>query len=232
MAENKGEVQKAYLADDPNLIINDEFIETVSALISNPDSLREKLETINCPVVLLDNNFSVFEANCRFIDMLKYSREEILKLSVWDWDTLFTPEQIKLSAKIVQNTLVSFESIHKRKDGTLIDVEVNGHLFPVDNKVWQICLCRNLEEQKEIESTIQKYQHNLAETQRIAHIGSWELDVETGVFLCSDELKRIWEIPEDWQGNVLDAMKAKTHPDDAEKVVQAFQGSINGGHTL
>lgn len=83
------------------------------------------------------------------------------------------------------------------------------------------------EQQKHTESDLQKFRHNLYETQRIAHIGSWELDVETNIFLCSDEMKRIWGVPLDFDGDILEVMNSKTHPDDSAKLHNTVQNSID-----
>ena len=227
MVNEKDEIQKTARLKDLSLLMSDELMAAIVALIDDPERMREKLESINYGIVLLDEDHAVFEANSQFTDMLGYSHKELLKLHVWDWETCFTPEEIKTAANTVQNARVNFESTHKRKDGTLIAVEINGRSFPIDNKVWQLCLCRNLDDKDTVESDLQKYQHNLHETQRIAHIGSWELNTETGIFLCSDEMKRIWGIPQDWEGDILEVMKTKTHPDDSAKLVRAVQNSIN-----
>ncbi len=68
---------------------------------------------------------------------------------------------------------------------------------------------------------------NLYETQRIAHIGSWEMDLKTGAFMCSDEMKRIWSVRDDQDANILEIMQNKTHPDDRDKLKRAVQRSVN-----
>ena len=77
------------------------------------------------------------------------------------------------------------------------------------------------------DTDLQKFQRNLYETERIAHIGSWELNVNTNVFLCSDEMKRIWGIPLDFKGDVLEVMNSKIHPDDSHKLLHIIQNSID-----
>ena len=45
-------------------------------------------------IVIVNKDAEVVEANRQFANMLGYSMEEIRQLHVWDWDTVFTKEQI------------------------------------------------------------------------------------------------------------------------------------------
>ena len=227
MVINKGEVQKSTRANDAGPLVSDDLLEEIIIHINNPEKISEKLESIHDGIVIIDDDHSVFAANSIFADMLGYSRKELLKLHVWDWETQFSPDEIRQATKTIENVSVNFESKHKRKDGSLITVEINGRSFLKDNKIWQLCLCRDVEAQEYIESDLQKFRHNLYETQRIAHIGSWELDVAMNVFLCSDEMKKIWGVPLDFEGDFLEVMHSKTHPEDFDKLQHIVQNSIN-----
>ncbi|MEX1169859.1 MAG: EAL domain-containing protein [Chloroflexota bacterium] len=55
---------------------------------------------------------------------------------------------------------------------------------------------------------------HLDEAQRIAHIGSWERDIATGVLWWSDESARIMGVEPGTFGGTLDAFLAFVHPDD------------------
>jgi PAS domain S-box-containing protein len=138
----------------------------------------------------------------------------------------FTPEQIKQASNVIQDTRVNFETMHRRKDGALVNVELFGQSFKKDNEIWQICLCRNIAEHKERELEIQRYQHDLSETQRIAHIGSWELEIETGEFHCSDELKRIWGVEDVEENRILNIMEHRIHPEDTYRLDSTIKESI------
>ena len=78
-------------------------------------------------IVVLDQNGKVYEANKRYADMLGYSLEEVHQLHVWDWDPNFTKEQVLEMARTVNDVGHHFETRHRRKDGTLIDVELSNN---------------------------------------------------------------------------------------------------------
>jgi PAS domain S-box-containing protein len=218
MADKKSEIPDTALINDASLILGNGFVENITCNISKPAVIRELLESRDEAIVIINGDFLVFEANTIFAAMLGYTGDELAKLHVWDWETIITPEQIKQASKVKEHIRVSFESMHKRKDGTLIKVDVFGQSFKNGNEIWQICRCRNITDQKKKDTELQKFQHNLYETQRIAHIGSWELDLETGEFVCSDELKRIWGVEGEEENRILDIMENRIHPEDTDKL--------------
>lgn len=66
----------------------------------------------------------------------------------------------------------------------------------------------------------------LNEAQRIARIGSWELDLVNNILLWSDEIFRIFEIDKDKFGASYEAFLGAIHPDDRSMVNQAYTSSL------
>lgn len=66
----------------------------------------------------------------------------------------------------------------------------------------------------------------LHEAQRIAHLGSWELDLTTNTLTWSDEIYRIFEIDPEEFGASYEAFLDAIHPDDRETVHLAYTGSL------
>ena len=56
-------------------------------------------------------------------------------------------------------------------------------------------ITRDITERKEMDERLQKSQDQLTEAQRIAHIGSWEWDLQKNTLSWSDELYRIYGLP-------------------------------------
>jgi PAS domain S-box-containing protein len=102
-------------------------------------------------IVVLDENGAVYEANRRFAEMLGYSPEEVLKLNVWDWEFLYPPEQVKEMISTVDEAGDHFETKHRRKDGSIYDVEIstNGAMFAGQKLIF--CVCRDITERKRAE---------------------------------------------------------------------------------
>jgi len=69
-------------------------------------------------------------------------------------------------------------------------------------------------------------EHSLNEAQRIAHLGSWNLDIVNNVLTWSDEIYRIFEIDPEKFGATYEAFLNAIHPDDRKQVNNAYTESL------
>ena len=79
---------------------------------------------------------------------------------------------------------------------------------------------------EEAEEALQASLSKLDEAQRIAQVGSWELDLIARKLLWSDEIFHIFEIDRKVFGATYEAFLDSIHPLDREQVTQAYQGSL------
>jgi len=86
-------------------------------------------------------------------------------------------------------------------------------------------IARDITERMEMEASLRKSRHLLAEAQRIAHVGSWELDLATNRLTWSDEVFRIFEIDPTRPDASYQEFLDRIHPDDRGIVDQAYQES-------
>ena len=73
------------------------------------------------------------------------------------------------------------------------------------------------EERTRLVEGLRRSERNLAEAQRISHIGSWERDLVTGSLEWSDESHRMFGIEPGSFAGTLEAYLAFVHPDDRRK---------------
>lgn len=73
---------------------------------------------------------------------------------------------------------------------------------------------------------LQQNRHSLADAQRIAHVGSWELDHASNTLTWSDECHLIFEIELPIFGGTYEAFLDTLHPEDRDMVHRAFQASL------
>ncbi len=69
----------------------------------------------------------------------------------------------------------------------------------------------------------------LKQSQEIAHLGSWELDLTKNKLIWSDEVYRIFGLEPQEFGASYDAFLDHVHPDDRAAVDAAYSGSIRNG---
>ena len=105
-------------------------------------------------IVVLDQDGKVYEVNQRFADMLGYSLEEARNLHVFDWEFLYPKERVVEMIRTVDEKGDHFDTQHRRKDGTIYDVEIstNGATFAGQKLIF--CVCRDITERKQAEKII------------------------------------------------------------------------------
>ncbi|MBI5869159.1 MAG: PAS domain S-box protein [candidate division Zixibacteria bacterium] len=76
------------------------------------------------------------------------------------------------------------------------------------------------------EGALRHREHQLEEAQRLALVGSWELDLSTDTLVWSDEIFRIFEIDSDQFGASYEMFLSTVHPEDREMVDRTFSDSL------
>ncbi|TAN39033.1 MAG: PAS domain S-box protein [Nitrospirae bacterium] len=81
-------------------------------------------------------------------------------------------------------------------------------------------------ERERMNRALKESAYTLAEAQRMAHIGSWELDMIRNELTWSDEIYRIFEIDPAVFGASYEAFLDLVHPDDRALVNEAYSRSL------
>ncbi len=121
---------------------------------------------------------NVLEVNDAFCRMLGYSREEALQLNVADWNAQWTKEQLLERFKSLIGRSAQFDTVHRRKDGSLFPVEITTSGIEFDSQVLMFASSIDISARKQSEAAMQR--HNLViET---AMDGFWMVNMQ-GVLL-------------------------------------------------
>ncbi|MDO8989395.1 MAG: PAS domain S-box protein [Sideroxyarcus sp.] len=121
---------------------------------------------------VLDVDGNVLEVNDAFCRMLGYTREEALRLNVKDWNVQFSAEELRERLKSFMGNSGTFETVHKHKDGSLLDVEVCATGVEIDGKGYLYASSRDITERKKVQAVLQR-QRKVIET---AMDGFWMTD--------------------------------------------------------
>ncbi|MDO8466087.1 MAG: diguanylate cyclase [Gallionella sp.] len=91
-----------------------------------------------------------------------------------------------------------------------------------------IALSHTMQRMKKIAEALRMSEESLKMAQAMAHLGHWESDVESGQFICSEEMYRILGLEP--QGQILnrDAFLQTVHPDDREHVANHISEVLVG----
>ncbi|HEX7475795.1 MAG TPA: PAS domain S-box protein [Dehalococcoidales bacterium] len=142
-------------------------------------------------IVVLDNDGNVFEANRQFAKMLGYSNEEVRQLRVWDWEYQFTHERLMEMIHTVDEKGDHFETRHRRKDGTIYDVEIstNGAIFAGQKLIF--CVCRDITERKKAENILLEREKRFTDITESSSEWIWEVDTKGKYTYSSPVVEKI-----------------------------------------
>lgn len=151
-----------------------------------------------------DNKSSKFiEVNEAFCKFYGYTREEVLNLSPYQIDS---PENVRILPEIIKklkrDKSAIFETINITKDGRRIPVEATIILFEIDGTMLAVSSSRDISKRKAAEAELLEKNALLEETEAIADLGSYSLDVKTGIWTSSRMMNKIFGITKDFKRNV------------------------------
>ncbi|MCK9200182.1 MAG: PAS domain S-box protein [Gallionella sp.] len=127
---------------------------------------------------VMDMQGNIVEANEAFCRMLGYSREEVAGLNVADWDAQWSGKELKERFQSLIGKAELFETVHRRKDGTLIDVEIGTAGVEIDGQSLLFASSRDITERKKAEAAMKQHE-KIIET---AIDGFWITDL-SGILL-------------------------------------------------
>jgi PAS domain S-box-containing protein len=161
------------------------------------------------------------------VEQYGYSREEFLGMTIKE---IRPPEEIPALLDAVNNRAASLYKLgvwkHRKRDGTLFDAEITSHALPFKGRAAVMVLSNDVTERRRAEEKLRHSERQLAEAQRLAHIGSWEWDIPANTVVWSDELYRIFGFePQEFRAT-SEAFLERLHPDDRPRVVAVVEEAL------
>lgn len=130
------------------------------------------------PVFWINRDSDILYVNDRASQGLGYSRDELLKMKISDIDPEFPPEKWPYHwAELKERHSFTFESKHRKKDGTLFPVEVTVNFLEFHGEEYNFAFARDITERKKQEKDLLKRDYQLEILSRTSqHINTF-LDI-------------------------------------------------------
>lgn len=193
---------------------------------------RSLVEQATDAICITDASMKIIEINPCACQMLGYSKEEFLKLTIAD---LFVADDFKTNPfkmeELRSGKVVSNERRFKRKDGTLVDTEINAKILE-DGRF--VVFARDITERKQAEIRLQESNERFNLVSKATSDMVWDWDLETGIVYRNKEgWKKIFgtDIPETETGT-KEEWDSKVHPEDRYKVQMVRNEIDNSGNSF
>ncbi|MDD2915928.1 MAG: PAS domain S-box protein [Gallionella sp.] len=106
---------------------------------------------------IMDIHGNLIEANDSFCKMLGYTQTEVAGLNVADWNAQWSVDELRAKFKNLVGKSARFETVHRRKDGTLINVEVSSSGVEVEGQSLFFASSRDITERKKTEAMLMRH---------------------------------------------------------------------------
>jgi PAS domain S-box-containing protein len=185
---------------------------------------RVMLETTMDGFFRTDMQGRILEVNETYCRMSGYSEQELLTMQIADIEAVHTAKMIATNIRsFAELGPKRFESIHRRKDGRLFDVEISGQYQPIAGGQI-VVFVRDITERKRAAEALQRSEAYLAEAQRLSHTGSWAFDLASNKYVyVSEECFRIFELDAQEDFPNREAVSRLIHPEDWDRVNADFE---------
>lgn len=159
-------------------------------------------DSANDPIFILDKDYRIIGTNSKACDLYGYTQEEFLKLSIKDIHEYNDIEFIrKQMSDVVNNTGREFEINHRRKDGTIIPVEISTKAVLRDNNIEFIHIVHDLSARKNIEKKLISSESKYRTLVEASHELIWATDESNIISFVNNASREIYGLkPEEMIG--------------------------------
>nr|WP_294903018.1 PAS domain S-box protein [uncultured Lacibacter sp.] len=188
------------------------------------------------------DSYRIQDVNETAIRHYGYSREDFLQMTIFD---LLLKEDIPEVMDVHQDVrtregAISFGIFtHRKKDGSLIRVNVTGYRFRYLDKDCMMVLSNDVTERELLIENLQKREAELTESNlrygyvtKATNDAVWDWNLETGVIEWGEgfqtyfgyDLKQIGHDEQSWTSHI--------HPQDRDRIVSSIYNVIEGGNNF
>jgi PAS domain S-box-containing protein len=127
---------------------------------------------------LLDDDWTILDVNRQACLGLGYSREELIGKHKSDFDVGLDGTSIqRLKQRTIAGEAITFETRHRRKDGTSFPVEVRLNQFEQGGRRY-LCLVRDISERKRAEDELRESEERFRTIVQFSFDVYWESDAQ------------------------------------------------------
>lgn len=195
--------------------------------------LQNIMETVPDILFTLDMDCNLVRWNRRVGTATEYSPEELHHKQILG---LMRPEDRTLTAialhRVFTEGQIEFEGQLLTKSLRAIPYQWTGALLKDAHgtAIGITGVGRDMSEKRRTEEQRKEERRHLMDAQALAHLGSWDWNIETGEESWTDEQFRIFGYEPGTVKATYDTFSRALHPEDRERVIEAVNDALTGKH--
>jgi two-component system, cell cycle sensor histidine kinase and response regulator CckA len=196
---------------------------TREVLRQSDERFRSAFESaaIGMAVVATDGVF--LQVNASLCELVGYTVDELLSRTFQD---ITHPDDLATDIELLEHTLAGeirtyqLEKRYLHRDGHVVWALLSVSLVRQsdDSPLHFISQIQDISERKQAEETVARSEAQLAEAQHIAHVGSWEWNIDANTITWSAELFHIFGVDPGAGRLTYERYLEAIHPDDRARV--------------
>jgi len=196
-------------------------------------SVEDVVDALYGFVGIYELDGTLITANKAALNAAGVSADDVLGKKFWDtyWWSYDPDVQVTLKssmARAARGEKVRYEAPVQIREGHIITIDVTfGPLMNSAGVQTHIVgFAVDVTERIAALNKLKKSERNLADAQRLANIGSWQLEMPNNHLTWSDHVYRIFEIDPDKFDSSYETFLDVIHPDDRDEVDRAYRTSV------
>lgn len=138
--------------------------QAVESMRRSEEKFRSLFESASDGILIVDLEGNLIDFNSVAHERLGYSKAEMLNMHITEVDApeaaARVPERISM---IRQQGHARFESVHQKRDGTRMPVEINARVIDFEGRKALLSVIRDISERKQAERELRQAMHMLGE---------------------------------------------------------------------
>jgi PAS domain S-box-containing protein len=186
------------------------------------DLFRTLLDQSNDALEIIDaQSFRFLDVNEKSCRDLGYSREELLSMSIRDVDPNTNDAGIRDLERLCDETgFAIFESIHRRKNGSIFPVEINIKRVHIEGRAYYVSVARDITERRHTQQALRDSEERLRLAAEAGRMFAYTWDIATDLITRSGESSQILGISAETPLTGQQVI-GRIHPHDRERALTA-----------
>ncbi|MEN8135621.1 MAG: PAS domain S-box protein [Thermodesulfobacteriota bacterium] len=206
--------------------------QSAESLQASEARYRSLFNNKHTVMLLIDpDTAAIVEANPAACSFYGYKREELIRMAISDINTLSLEEAKREMAKVKKEQRQHFIFQHRLADGTIRDVEVYREPIQVNGRQLLYSIIHDITARKQVEESLIKSESQLSESQIVAKLGSWDLNLVSQELEWSKQTYRLFDQDPEKVTPSFDEFARLVHPDDFANMQTNFNNALESDAT-